>query len=96
MAKRQRKFVDDGWAVWTDGDDICTVYLHDWLNPRGNSYVDLAIRIRNVKVNKRMRVYVPFKVRPEEIEDVSQLFNNTKILQAIFGAACIVDYKKNE
>ena len=96
MAKKQRKFVDDGWAIWTDGDDICTIYLHDWLNPRGSSYVDLAIRIRNVKVNTRMRVYVPFAVSREEINDVSLLFDDTKILQAVFGSACIVDYKKNE
>ena len=96
MAKKQRKFVDDGWAIWTDGDDICTIYLQDWLNPKGKSYVDLAIRIRNVKVNTRMRVYVPFEVSKEEIDDVSLLFDDTKILQAVFGSACIVDYKKNE
>ena len=96
MAKKKRKFVDDGWAIWTDGDDICTIYLQDWLNPKGKSYVDLAIRIRNVKVNTRMRVYVPFEISREEIDDVSLLFNDTKILQAVFGSACIVDYKKNE
>ena len=96
MAKKQRKFVDDGWAIWTDGDDICTIYLQDWLNPRGNSYVDLAIRIRNVKVSTRMRVYVPFVITRDEIEDVSLYFNDTKILQAVFGSACIIDYKKNE
>ena len=96
MAKKQRKFVDDGWAIWTDGDDICTIYLHDWLSPKGNSYVDLAVRIRNVKVSTRMRVYVPFIISREEIDDVSLKFDDTKILQAVFGSACIVDYKKNE
>ena len=96
MAKKKRKFVDDGWAIWTDGDDICTIYLHDWLNPQGNSYVDLAIRIRNVKVDTRMRVYIPFSVGYGEIDDTSLHFNDTKILQAIFGSACIVDYKKND
>ena len=96
MAKKQRKFVDDGWAIWTDGDDICTIYLQDWLNPKGNSYVDLAIRIRNVKVSTRMRVYVPFDISREEIDDISLLFDDTKILQAVFGSACIVDYKKND
>ena len=96
MAKKQRKFVDDGWAIWSDGDDIFTIYLHDWLNPKGKSYVDLAIRIRKVKVNTRMRVYVPFQISREEMDDVSLLFNDTKILQAVFGSACIVDYKKNE
>ena len=96
MAKKQRKFVDDGWAIWTDGDDICTIYLQDWINPKGKSYVDLAIRIRNVKIDTRMRVYIPFAVSREEIDDVSLLFNDTKILQAVFGSACIIDYKKND
>ena len=96
MAKKKRKFVDDGWAIWTDGDDICTIYLHDWLNPKGSSYVDLAIRIRNVKASTRLRAYIPFDVSSEEIQDLSLLFNDTKILQAVFGSACIIDYKKNE
>lgn len=96
MAKKQRKFVDDGWAIWTDGDDICTVYLHDWLNPKGKSYIDVAIHIHNVKASTRMRVYVPFEISHEEIDDVSLLFNDTKILQATFGSAGIIDYRKNE
>lgn len=96
MAKKQRKFVDDGWAIWTDGDDICTIYLHDWLNPKGDSYIDLAIRIRNVNLSTRLRAYIPFEISREEIDDLSLLFNDTKILQAVFGSACIVDYKKNE
>lgn len=96
MAKKQRKFVDDGWAVWTGGDDICTIYLQDWLNPKGNSYVDLAVRIRGAKASTSLRVYAPFDIAKEEIDDVSLLFNDTKILQAVFGSACIVDYKKNE
>ena len=96
MAKKRRKFVDDGWAIWSDGDDIFTIYLQNWLNPKGSSYVDIAIRIRNVRVNTRMRIYIPFDIAREEIDDVSLLFSNTKILQAVFGAACIVDYKKND
>ena len=96
MAKKRRKFVDDGWAIWSDGDDIFTIYLQNWLNPKGSSYVDIAIRIRNVRVNTRMRIYIPFDIAREEIDDVSLLFSNTKILQAVFGSACIVDYKKND
>ena len=96
MSKKQRRFADDGWAVWIDGDDTSTVYINDWINPKGKSYVDLAIRIRGVKLCKFLHVYMPFAVLPEEIEDVSLLFENTKILQATFNAACIIDYKKNE
>ena len=96
MPKKQRKFADDGWAVWIDGDDTSTVYINDWLNPKGKSYIDIAVRIRGVKVSKALHVYVPFAVSRDEIEDISLLFNDTKILQATFSAACIVDYKKNE
>ena len=96
MAKRQKKFADDGWAVWVDGDDTSTVYISDWLNPKGNSYVDMAIRIRGVQASKSLYVYVPFEISNDEIEDVSLLFDNTKILQATFSSACIIDFKKNE
>lgn len=96
MSKKQKKFVDDGWAIWVDGDDTSTVYVNNWINPKGKSYVDLAIRIRGVKSSTFLHVYVPFDVSRDEIEDVSLLFNDTKILQATFSTACIVDYKKNE
>ena len=39
---------------------------------------------------------MPFPIIKEEIEDVSLSFGDTKILQAIFSAACIVDYKKKQ
>ena len=95
MSKKQRKFADDGWAVWIDGEDTSTIHINDWLNPKGKSYVDIAIHIRGIKLCKSLNVYVPFPVSVEEIDDVSLSFENTKILQAIFSAACIVDYKKN-
>lgn len=96
MPKKERKFADDGWAIWVDGDDTSTVYINDWLNPKGASYVDIAVRIRGISLSKNLYVYVPFLVSPDEIYDLSLRFNDTKILQAIFSAACIVDYKKND
>ena len=96
MPKKHRKFADDGWAIWIDGDDTSTVYINNWLNPKGKSYVDMAIRIRGIQVSKSLNVYIPFVISRDEIEDVSLLFHDTKILQATFSAACIVDYKKNE
>ena len=96
MPKKQRKFADDGWAVWIDGDDTSTVYINDWLNPKGKSYIDMSVRIRGVKSSNSMHVYIPFAVSRDEIQDISLLFNDTKILWATFSAACIIDYKKNE
>ena len=96
MPKRQRKFADDSWAVWVDGDDISTIYLNDWMNPKGDSYVDFAIRICGVKESRALSVYVPFDILREEIHDISLNFGNMRILHAIFSATCIVDYKKNQ
>lgn len=96
MAKEQRKFADDGWAIWIEGEDESNFYLNDWLNPKGKSYVDVAINIRGVKISKALHMYVPFVVLQEEIEDVSLLFKDEKFLQATFSASCIVDYMKNE
>ena len=96
MANKKRKFADDGWAVWVDGENVSTVYINDWINPKGKSYVDLAVRVRGAKAGKLLRVYVPFPVSVSEIEDVSLRFDDTRILQATFSTACIIDYKKNE
>ncbi len=95
MPKKQKKFADDGWAIWVDGDDTSMVYINDWLNPQGISYVDLAIHVCGIKLSKSLHVYVPFALSSDEIDDVSLLFNDTKILQANFSSACIVDYMKN-
>lgn len=95
MPKKQRKFTDDGWAFWVDGDDVSTFYINDWLNPKGKSYVDVAIRIRGIKSSKSLNLYVPFAVSNQEIEDISLKFEDKRILQATFSAACIIEYKKN-
>ena len=96
MLNKQKKYADDGWAIWVDGEDTSTVYINDWINPKGKSYVDIAVRIRGVMASKCLHVYVPFVVSKEEIQDVSLRLEDKKILQAIFSAACIIEYKKNE
>lgn len=96
MAYKQRKFADDGWAIWINGDDISDVYINDWVNPKGHSYVDIAISINGIKDSKCLNVYVPFLINQEEITDISLLFQDRSILQATFSASCIFDYMKNE
>ncbi len=96
MQKKQRKFADDGWAIWIEGEDTSTVYINDWINPKGESFVDLAVRIRGIKTSRVLNIYVPFKISEPEIEDVSLFFKDVNVLQAIFSSACIIDFKKNE
>ncbi len=96
MPKKQRRFADDGWAVWIDGEDVSTIYIDDWLNPKGKSFVDFAVRIRGIRESKGLNVYIPFKIEREEIEDISLLFKDRNILQATFSSSCIIEFKKNE
>lgn len=95
MASKNKRFADDGWAVWIDGDDTSTVYIDEWLDPKGKSFADVAVRIRGIKNTRGINIYIPFSVLKSEIEDVSLKLDDRQILCAIFSAACIIDYKKN-
>lgn len=95
MKNRRKSFADDGWAVWIDGDDVSTVYLNDWLNPQGDSFVDIAIRIRGVRATRSLNIFIPFSVSREEVCDISLLLRDEHILRATFSAGCIIDYLKN-
>lgn len=92
---RNSFFVDDGWAVWVDGDDTSTVYIHDWLNPKGRNYIDIAVHTYGISSTKSLSIYIPFAVSREEIVDISLLLNDEKMLYALFDVACIIDYQKN-
>lgn len=96
MASKKLSFADDGWAVWVEGDDVSTIYINDWLNPKGKSYVDLAVRIRGVMASKSLNIYVPFEISQEDIDDTSLKLTDERVLRAIFSAACLVDFNKNE
>ena len=90
MASKNKRFADDGWAVWVKGDDNSTVYIKDWLTPMGDSFVDFAVRIRGVKSSVSLHVYVPFSVTKDEITDVSLSFKDEGVLRATFSAACFI------
>ena len=92
---RNSFFADDGWAIWIDGDDTSTVYISDWLNPKGHSYVDIAIHIHGVSEAYALNVYIPFPVSKEELTDTSLLLKDRGILYAIFNAACIIDFQES-
>ena len=95
MSKKNKLFADDGWAIWVDGDDISTIYLNNWLNPKGKSYMDVAIHIRGIKDTVSMSMYLPFPVDKNEIEDISLKFYDRNLSRAIFSSMCLIDYKKN-
>ena len=96
MSIKGKKFTDDGWALWVDGDDVSTVYFHDWMNPKGKSYIDISVKIIGVKETSSLSLYVPFKVESEEIEDISLHFEDEKIARATFSSGCMIDFMKNE
>ena len=96
MSKKNKYFADDGWAMWVDGDDVSTVYLNNWLNPKGKSYMDVAVHIRGVNETKALNMYFPFVVDKNEIEDISLKFYDENLSRAIFSSMCVIDYKKNK
>ena len=96
MSKKNKFFADDGWAMWVDGDDVSTIYLNNWLNPKGKSYMDVAIHIRGVNGSSSLNMYFPFALDKNEIEDVSLKFNDENLSRAIFSSMCVIDYKKNK
>ena len=57
-----KNFVDESWAIWIDGDDTTTIYFNEWVNPKKRSYVDVAIRVRNImqsNVNNNLFIRIP-------------------------------------
>ena len=96
MKNKHKSFADDGCAVWIDGDDTSTIYLNDWLDPQGKSFVDVAVRIRGVRATRSLSLYIPFRVCAEELTDISLLLKDERILRATFSAGCIIDYLKND
>ena len=96
MSKKNKFFADDGWAIWVDGDDVSTIYLNNWLNPKGKSYMDVAVHIRGVNETKALNMYFPFSVNKNEIEDISLKFDDQNLSRAIFSSMCLIDYKKNK
>jgi hypothetical protein len=96
MSAKGKKFTDDSWALWIEGDDTSTIYFYDWMNPRGKSFIDVSIKIVGIKKTSGLSLYVPFKISREEIEDISLQFKNEEIARATFSSGCIIDYMKNK
>lgn len=89
-------FADDGWAFWIDGDDTSTVYLNDWISPKGETFADIAVHIRGIRESRELNVYFPFPVSKEEIEDISLKLERQNVIHAIFGVSGIIEYMKND
>ena len=96
MGKKNKFFADDGWAFWVDGDDTSSIYLNNWFNPKGKSYVDVSVHIRGISDSTQLSVYFPFAVDKNEIEDISLNFSDENLSRAIFSSMCVIDYKKNK
>ena len=96
MGMKSRRFADDGWGIWIDGDDRSTVYLNEWINPKGKSYVDIAIRIYGAKKVNELNIYIPFGITADEIIDLSVELEDDAILRGLFNTNGIVDAEKNE
>ena len=96
MGSKKRKFADDGWALWIDGDDRSTIYLNEWINPKGKSYVDISVRVYGAKETKTVNLFVPFAIERNEITDLSYMLSDSSALRALFNTNGKVDSEKTK
>ena len=96
MGSKKRRFADDGWALWIDGDDRSTIYLNEWINPKGKSYVDISVRVYGAKEAKAVNFFVPFEIESNEITDLSYMLADSSALRALFNTNGKVDSEKNK
>ncbi len=94
MGNKKRKFADDGWALWIEGDDRSTIYLNEWINPKGKSFVDVSVRIYGAKSTRNVNFFVPFSIENGEITDLSYLLSEPAALRALFNTNGKVDAEK--
>lgn len=95
MGSKIRRFADDGWAVWIDGDEKSTVYFNEWINPGGKNYVDVGIRIYGAGNAREANIFIPFEITKEEIEDLSSMLTDAEILRGVFNNSCRVNENKD-
>ncbi|MGN0243595.1 MAG: hypothetical protein ACI4CT_05985 [Lachnospiraceae bacterium] len=95
MSTKNRKFADDGWAIWIHGDDRSTVYLNEWIQPKGKSYVDVSVRIYGAQDVDDVNIYVPFSIAEHDIEDLSAKLSSDEILRVLFNTNGVIDTEKN-
>ena len=96
MGNKKRKFADDGWALWIDGDDRSTIYLNEWINPKGKSYVDISVRVYGAIDSITVNFFVPFEINNREIIDLSYVLADSSALRALFNTNGKVDSEKNK
>ncbi len=96
MSNKIKKFTDDGWGLWIDGDRTSTLYLNEWVNPRSKSYVDISTRVYDAKNVKKVNYFIPFHIDENELTDLSDMLGDNSILQALFNTNGNVDSEKNK
>ena len=96
MGSKKRRFADDGWALWIDGDDRSTIYLNEWINPKGKSYVDISVRVYGAKEANEVNFFVPFEIEKNEITDLSYMLSDSSALRALFNTNGKVDSEKTK
>ena len=96
MGSKKRRFADDGWALWIDGDDRSTIYLNEWINPKRKSFVDISVRVYGAKEAKAINYFVPFEIERNEITDLSYMLEDSSALRALFNTNGKVDSEKTK
>ena len=96
MESKKRNFADDGWALWIDGDDRSTIYLNEWINPKGKNYVDVGVRVYGAKMANAVNFFIPFEIDKNEITDLSCMLTEEEAIRALFNTNGKIDSEKTK
>ena len=96
MESKKRNFADDGWALWIDGDDRSTIYLNEWINPKGKNYVDVGVRVYGAKMANAVNFFIPFEIDKNEITDLSCMLTEEEAIRSLFNTNGKIDSEKTK
>ena len=82
--------------MWIEGDDKSTIYLNEWINPKGKNYVDVSVRVYGAKQTRAVNFFIPFEVDKSEITDLSYMLADGTALRALFNTNGKVDSEKTK
>lgn len=82
----RNKSVNDNFAIILDGTlekYNYDIHINDWVVYPFGSYIDFGIRIYNILSVNSFCMYIPYKINPEEIQDLGPLFGDEKTARVL-------------
>ncbi len=73
--KKVKKYVDDSFVFWTScPEDELNLHFNAWYS-RKKCWLDIGVRVCNTKRTEYIKIFLPFKIERQDIEDLYSRFD---------------------